>query len=162
MRLIHYGASEYDPDKFKPVRNRNWIKPYGGLWSSPVKTRYGWKEWCIEEEFRIDVDHLDKLFEFSIDGNIIHIHKYSDLEQLTWTEDSVITGNYVLDFESMVESGIDAIHLTEQGQEKTRLGFGYASPLETKNLYGWDCECVLVLNKEIITPEAGVVAKLKY
>jgi len=34
----------------------------------------------------------------------------------------------------------DAIHLTDRGQWATRM-------THPKNLYGWDCESVLILNK---------------
>ena len=38
----------------------------------------------------------------------------------------------------MVNLGYDAIFLTEKGQHETR----FSEP----SLYGWDCECVLVMN----------------
>lgn len=48
-----------------------------------------------------------------------------------------------IDFKTMVQKGIDAIYLTEKGQWKTRLTF-------PRNLYGWDCETVLILNERCI------------
>jgi len=53
MKLIHYGAREYNPDLVQPITNANtWCKPYGGLWTSPVDSKWGWKDWCKAEEFR--------------------------------------------------------------------------------------------------------------
>lgn len=47
------------------------------------------------------------------------------------------TLRFVPDFEECVKMGIDAIEL------KNERNFHYI-------LYGWDCECILVLNKEKI------------
>lgn len=50
---IHYGATSFDPVMGFPVRNlRHWPKPCGGLWASRKNATFGWKEWCIENEFR--------------------------------------------------------------------------------------------------------------
>jgi hypothetical protein len=39
----------------------------------------------------------------------------------------------------MMTYEVDAIHLTERGEHETRLSQPYS-------LYGWDCECVLIMN----------------
>lgn len=44
----------------------------------------------------------------------------------------------------MKNDGIECIHLTESGQWNTRL----TRPL---NLYGWDCESILILNESCIS-----------
>jgi hypothetical protein len=48
------------------------------------------------------------------------------------------------DFERLLEDGIEGVYLTERGQEETR--FGLDNPW--CDLYGWDCECVLVMRLE--------------
>lgn len=55
---------------------------------------------------------------------------------------------YYPDFEAMIRSGIDAIWLTPKGERETR----FSHP---KNLYGWDCESVLIMNPNGISPEKG-------
>lgn len=40
---------------------------------------------------------------------------------------------------------VDAIYLTARGQRATHLSF-------PRNLYGWDCECVFILNPKCVTP----------
>jgi len=51
MKLIHYGSTSFDPKKFNPVLN-SYIKPTGGLWTSPIDSEFGWKDWCTAEDFR--------------------------------------------------------------------------------------------------------------
>lgn len=46
------------------------------------------------------------------------------------------------DFEAIHEAGVDAVYLTQQGERETRFN--------DPSLYGWDCECVLVMNSEAI------------
>ena len=41
MIVIHYGASEYNPELFQPIVNSGWIKPVGGLWTSPINSKFG-------------------------------------------------------------------------------------------------------------------------
>ena len=47
-----------------------------------------------------------------------------------------------IDFEKMSKK-FDAIYLTEQGEYKTRF-------IDRYSLYGWDCESILIMNKNII------------
>ena len=43
--LIHYGSSKFSERKFWPIRNSDWrVKPTGGLWTSPVASKWGWKD----------------------------------------------------------------------------------------------------------------------
>ena len=49
----------------------------------------------------------------------------------------------LIDFEQIRSAGIDAIYLTKSGVNNTMYSF-------PKNLYGWDCESVLVINKKSI------------
>ena len=50
------------------------------------------------------------------------------------------------DYEAMITDGVDAIYLTERGQRET----SYSVPA---NLYGYDCESVLVMNPDCIEVE---------
>lgn len=132
LQLIHYGHS-YDEKVFNEVRNR-WVKPYGGLWSSPVDSEWGWIDWGKSNEFgRFDIS-----FKFSITGRVLVIDSMKDLRAVPKWEGYM---EYV-DFEALC-SLCDAIWLTVKGENETRYIDG--------GLYGWDCESVLILNKEIIT-----------
>ena len=165
LHLIIYNKGEYDPNKFTPIQNRRWNKPMGGLWASPINARYGWKEWCTKEQFAVcDISNSCQLV---IDGNIMVIDSVKDMDKMPMQREEINSKakSYYYgsagtvrvpaksrtlittfpDFERMVKRGIDAIYLTEKGESETR----YSKP---RSLYGWDCECVLILNKGIIQP----------
>jgi hypothetical protein len=146
MILIHYGAKKFDRDLFKPIQNE-WIKPKGGLWTSPVDSEFGWKDWCRDNEFA----HCNEKNSFKIelfpDAKIFVINTYKYLERAPlFTLSPSVPNLRYLDFEKLCIE-YDAIYLTASGQWATRLTY----PL---NLNGWDCESVLIMNpdcfKEII------------
>lgn len=136
MKLRTYGhGNTLDITKIQPIHNNKWVKPDGGLWASPINSKCGWYKWCKEENF----GDLTTVFEFKIDGIVFIIDSLDDAKRLPWIKSDYQT---FPDFEEMVKQGFDAIWLTEDGQWKTRLS--------TPDLYGWDCECVLVLNPQSI------------
>lgn len=136
LQLITYGCGEkFDATKFKPIKNRYFVKPEGGLWASPVNSSYGWREWCEENSFG-DLSHK---FEFEFEGNVFVINNERDARCMEWLESY---GIKYPDFEKLVSLGYDAILLTEKGQQETRFG--------EPSLCGWDCESVLVMNPECV------------
>lgn len=145
MRLIHYGSNAYKEDRFVKVTNSMWhsIKPSGGLWTSPIDSDFGWIDWCIENEFGCD---LSKSFTIKIspDTRICKIDCADDLDKLPWLTKEFDSGwtLHCIDFEKARRS-YDAVWLTYKGERETR----YTKP---RNLYGWDCESVVILNKEVI------------
>ena len=139
MELIHYGSSQFDRSAFAGVVDAHCIKPAGGLWASPVDAEFGWKQWCESEDFNLL--NLDRSFTFSISGNIFTIDNVEDMNQLPWIEAGPLR---CISFECLMAAGIDAVHLTWAGQVATRLS-------HPRNLYGWDCESVLVMNPDIIS-----------
>ena len=148
MTLIHYGCPHWVPSHFVfPENLPAFVKPKGGLWASPVDSNYGWKEWCQQEEFH--TGSLKHWFVFEFTGRIMTINTETDLKKMCFR--SVIDIPYLQmqfpDFEELAKK-TDAIYLTETGQWKTRLLMG-------PNLYGWDCECVLILNPAGVIKEIG-------
>ncbi len=134
LHLITYGlGNAFEPGKFMPVKNRGFVKPDGGLWASPSKTKWGWKHWCKAEEF----GNLENHFTFHYQGNTFRIDSLPDALEMPWI--SVYDIMEFPDFEAMARMGIDAIWLTERGERETR----FTHP---RSLYGWDCECVLIMN----------------
>lgn len=160
IKVIHYTNDREWKLKKIEIKNGNLrIKPYGGLWTSPVDSKYGWDKWCINENFR-DIDKYTKVeIEIGIDEeNLIIIDNYEDLKKLIWehipeirelvnvfsSDDFKIPfGMEIVDFVGMKNKGVDCIWLTEKGQCDTRLSY-------PRNLYGWDCECILILNERCI------------
>ena len=135
LGLRHYGSSKYDANLVHPIQDqrcRN--KPIGGLWTSPIGAEFGWKEWCEVEDYAICEGYFDLRFR----GRVLEIACYADLVDLHWVW--VGKGCLYPTFENLE---VDAIHLTTSGARATRL-------LEPMNLYGWDCESVLIFNKESV------------
>ena len=145
-KYIHYGNNEFCRDLFTKIRNREmFVKPWGGLWASPVDARNGWKDWCINEHFH--VDRLKESFTFTLSdtANVLHLYdveQLRDLPQLTmrfmtWT---------CLDFEQLLADGYDAVEL-HLSDEKNSDGFLDGLYWE---LYGWDCDSILIMNPEVV------------
>lgn len=143
MTLIHYGSNKFDPEKAKPVKNHRqpFTKPENGsgFWTSPVNSVYGWVRFCRDAEF--ETGSLDQYFlvQLSHAARVMTIKTESDLDRLVWIESGPFAG---IDFEAVAKD-FDAIHLTWTGQLATRMTY-------PRNLYGWDCETVLILNPGII------------
>ena len=136
LDLITYGCgTEFDPVKFKPIKNRDFIKPDGGLWASPINSPYGWKEWCMEQE----QGNLSSSFTFAFDGKVLVIDSLEDAMRMPWLTlfDCIQYPNF-----EQIAQHYDAIWLTTKGQVETR----FSEP----NMYGWDCETVLILNPDCI------------
>lgn len=139
MQLIHYGSLSFDKKKFKKVKNSGWIKPIeGGLWTSPIDSNWGWSDWCKAEDFRKCDKDIYFIIELNKNSNILEIDSLQDLKEIlkeNYTFDLI--QRKVLNFEKLAEK-YDAIWLTERGQINTKFS--------TPNLYGWDCESILIMN----------------
>ena len=143
--LVHYGAVSFDKKKFKKIANSNWVKPTGGLWTSPVDSEYGWGTWCNNENFRACEDDNKFILQLNRDAKIYKIDSLADLEKLPHIGMPHVPISMMCfpDFEQIAKS-YDAIWLTVEGQWATRMS-------HPKNLYGWDCESVLLLNSKCFT-----------
>jgi hypothetical protein len=143
IKCISYGLGpKLDLAFFNQVKNKPLVnKPKGGLWASPVGCKYGW----IEAAKEMAIGDFETSFAFTITGEILVIDSFEDLEKFIWTTEEL--GPFVEfsnpDFEAMKKAGISAIHLTEKGQHETRL-------THPRNLYGWDCESILILDEKCI------------
>lgn len=145
--------AEFDPDKIKILlsnrRNGCLFKPDKGFWGSPVDAKYGWKEWCENEEFG-DYDFEKPVYWTLTDGKILQI----DWDEVTDKSSSLVkyvvdegTGTYNyshLDWEKMIEDGIVAVQLMD-----ACIGHVFKNVLESK-FNAWDCESIVVLDKNKI------------
>ena len=154
----HYGSPHFDKSLFVPVRNMDRLpKPADGtgLWASRDNDPSGWAAWCRKNDYK--AEELGVFFRFTLpEARILTISELSDLVPLPKThpweypgqlsEDDIpqfdyMNGGYVsswcyLDFENLSEE-YDAIEMRNSGD------FTYS-------LYGWDCDCILVLKPDKI------------
>ena len=157
--VVHYAENlEFKLSKIEiencPIFPR--IKPKGGVWTSPIRSKYGWDKWCKSNNYG-SIDKLTKVemvIEYVNNKNLIVIDDEKDLDKLIWESDPMIkhffeeTGfkapfGEFIDFEKMRKKGVDAIWLTEKGERRTRF-------IYPRNLYGWDCETILILNERCV------------
>ncbi len=140
MLLRHYRAvKEFELSKIAPIENITYHnKPSGGLWTSPVNSNYGWVHWCEQEEYSATPEYVDLEFH----GRLLVVDGIYDLSKLPIARNGDLCTPTVL-FEELLQD-YDGIHLTEDGQWATR----YADLVD---LYGWDCESVLVFNPCCLT-----------
>jgi len=159
VKVVHFS---HDKEfQLRPIKIKNsWErmgKPHGGLWASPSSSQYSWEQWCHEENYG-NIDAQTRV-EMEVDTtNFIIIDSAADLDKLPRLKISLgkvttapkMTIEYI-DFEQMVADGIDGVYLTDRGQGATRFTFlrgaEYSLPL---SLYGWDCECLLIMNEGCI------------
>lgn len=151
---IILGKKELNKEVFKPVSNRTCSnKPEGGLWASPYypNKEYisGWHEWCSSEmeDWLSNDSVILKLKEdakvFTID-NQKDLIKFINIVGIVEDEFTLRMGLKMFAYPNFEKASqiFDAIHLTEEGQWRTRFSDNKCD----YNLYGWDCESVLILN----------------
>ena len=152
---IHYGDDCFRKERFHSVENRSGYpcnKPSvgSGLWASPVNADFGWKDFCIREDFRIG--SLDKSFKFRLAKNarIYHIYTTKDLFLLPEVDygkyretDFGYMSRYCIDYEK-VSHMYDAIELHLFNSD------GYRNDSLDFYLYGWDCDSIIIFNPDII------------
>jgi len=147
--FIHYGSKKFDITKFEDIKNQPFfVKPTGGLWGSPVNSEFGWKHWCEGSNF--SECNEDNSFQFILDetANILEINSVKDLDNLPRVKSPIpglkINSVVCLDYERILASGVDAIVLN-MSKNTDRIGDSLYFAL-----YGWDCDSILVMNKNIV------------
>lgn len=134
---IHYGSTRYIPERVLPIRNRAYFtKPAGGLWASATDAAYGWKDWNDEEEYRVCEESNSFKFTLRADAKVLNINKLDDLATLP--ADKSIKVYKCLDFEKLAQD-YDAIEVMAGSNDELYY-----------ELYGWDCDSILIMNPDII------------
>ena len=141
-KYIHYGHNKFCKEKFDAIENRLFFnKPLGGLWASPVNAAFGWKDWNDREDFRLYSENDRFTFELTEGAKVFHIRKPEDLKKMPMQKlDVELRYTKFPDFEQMAEK-YDAVEL--------HLSECYALDIF---LGGYDCDCILVLNPDVIRP----------
>ena len=132
---VHYGHKRFDPTAFNEIKNRMFVKPDGGLWASDINAEYGWKNWCKDNDFRECNEDNSFKFKLKQGSKILELKSKKDLIGLPMENIPYKFSWYTLDFEQLKQN-YDAIEV-------------YIDELYF-DLYGWDCDSLLVLNKECI------------
>lgn len=155
--FVHYGTNKIKEKLFKTIKNRRgWNKPSGGIWASPLNSNHSWRKFCLDENFNIGTLKKHILFKINPNSKIYTINSYLDLIKLKkyWIYDkNRIFNEVMIDYEKMMKDGYDGIYLTEDGEHDTRFSpYGrYDCSMGGKlDLYGWDCESIVIFNKNII------------
>jgi len=142
LTVIHYGRKHFWPILFDPISNINFNKPYGGLWTSPIDSNYGWIDWNKDSKWVFCEPSVSFKLRFRDDAKILVIDSAEDLKGLPtykFTPKLFKTQEY-LDFRSLSKV-CDALWLTEKGLRETKS----SHPISFE---GWDCETVLIMNKK--------------
>ena len=136
MDLICYGCGvTFEAGLFKPIRNLDFVKPSGGLWTSPVDCSWGWKEWGEQ----VGYSDFRTSFNLKFHGKVFEV---DDAADLLGVKGETRGSMFSIDFEHLADR-FDAFHLTARGEMATRFHDGLS-------LYGWDCETVLIFNPDSV------------
>lgn len=123
------------------------------MWGSPKHDNEyigTWHEWCMCNHFNTGLSNYYIEYKIKEDSNLYIIDSQNDLIKLIESYDRVenelpITVFVYPNFEAIAKD-YDGIYLTQKGQYDTHM------PIDKYeyNLYGWDCECLLIFNPDII------------
>lgn len=131
------------PERMDPIENDLFVKPRGGLWTSPLEDDTSpWERWCEAEQWwPYDPDEARAwLLDPVADAETYTIDSTDDLaallDEYTLDNPLSVTSMAAIDFERFF-AGTDyvGLTLTEQGEWRTR----WSQP----GLYGWDCASTL-------------------
>lgn len=137
---IHYGHKNFDISRFSPIRNEEYRnKPHGGLWASRIDAKYGWKEWNEDEQFRECEEENSFKFTLSTNANVLEIHSHKDLSKVPQVKKSIFNGSFLPDFEKLLSDGFDTMELFLSEDDELYW-----------DLYGWDCDSILVMNPDVV------------
>ena len=82
------------------------------------------------------------------ENKIAVVSTLAQLRSLPCIENSLMRSSYPIDFERCLRLGIDAIELCWYGEEFENVASGdlYGE------LYGWDCDSIVILNPDAVIP----------
>lgn len=139
--FIHYGHNMFNNNLWEEIHNIKFCKPYGGLWASDINAKFGWKDFNKEERYTECNDNNSFKFKLKKGTKIYTINNLEDLKKLPLEQSvprEIHDISYCLDFEK-IKQKFDAL---EVNISKDKALYW--------KLYGWDCDSILILNKECI------------
>lgn len=132
---LHLGEMPQE-HLWNPIKNRNFMKPIGGLWTStflPDGTS-DWSRWCVDNDF-LDVNAIGKWLLTPSPNAILYIVENPEDIAAICKGQSQRFSFATPDFEELM-TRYDGITLTKQGQRNTRFSMPHS-------FYGWDCESTI-------------------
>ena len=148
-KYIHYGSPAFCKKAFVPITNFEFLnKPLGGLWASPVDAERGWYDWVKDNDFY--PKRLELSFEFELSENARVLELTPDnVWELPIRKD---TPKFMLERDRKNPlSMIMGVDFEALAQEYDVLSCSLSeNPSLYWSLYGWDCDCILVLNPDVI------------
>jgi hypothetical protein len=110
------------------------------LWTSPTDSGFGWKDWLEAEDWGEKDLNTHFTVQLKPSARVLAINRMEDVSDLPMFNLGFV---YWLDWEAISQM-YDAVHLTLDGFQSTRYNLSMI-------FAGWDCECVLILNKNCFT-----------
>ena len=120
--------------------HRYWIKPDGALYTSPVASIFGWRHWTRDEVFGLGSYRIELEVEVN---RCYQIDSVRDMHRLPWRKHPQTNVLEYVDYQHMLRQGVQCVWLTVDGQWATR-------SLWPRNLNGWDCETIAILDTACI------------
>lgn len=148
---VHYGHKHFDKELFKEIKNiNNFVKPNGGLWASDIDAEYGWKDFVDNNNF--NTEKYQDFFRFLLKDNakVLTITNSKQLKDLPKNKNTIYQFEapfVMLDFEEL-KKHYDAIEVLISAEDSYD-DIGMARGLYW-DLYGWDCDTLLVMNKDVV------------
>lgn len=148
------------PHTWNPIVNGQLMsKPSGGLWTSTYidgNVGSAWVQQLYDMGWLEDGDKIDTyVLEPTPKANVYTVDSLADMHWLydTYGYELIPGQQRWIDFERMAKEW-DAVHLTQEGQWRTRFAGGLSSSLNPdydpnrspfETFYGWDCESTIWL-----------------
>lgn len=151
---VHYGCSKFEQEKFNPIKNIPLFnKPSGGFWASSIDAKRGWKQWNQSSHHSYTREDNKVEFRLKEDARVLELHSVKDaramktlfaaplpeeLKRLNNENGIERTILCSIDFEAIAKE-YDAIEY-----------FLSDDPGLYDELYGWDCDSIVILNPDIV------------
>lgn len=155
-KFVHYGCTTYDPKLFDPIKNRKFIKPYGGLWGTSLNGLYSWKNWCFDKEYCVDKLNISFIFTLKDFSKVFYLATREDCKVLPLQDKPDVSNRQFyaddLSFEDFYLANNTFVDYEKLAHEYDALYFPDPYGELRWSFYGWDCESLLVFNKDSIIP----------
>ena len=149
-KYIHYGANEFDKEKLCNIYKEETGDKPNGLWGSPLSSEYGWKEWCLWQEFR--TERLKESFKFRIDkkAKILRVRREEDILSFVikdpYNRREPLDGCKTCRFFDQLD--LKRIYKTFDGMEYIDSDWRLYSGM----FNSWDVDSIVIWNPNVILP----------